>query len=125
MVLVGEFSKTQEAIDGLALLYVEKHAHGLKRFLTDQRILSRIHDVQRPRLVLDIAKALNIQSDLTMFSEVFHRTKTTRDTISHATHIDRVDNNNLLMFKGFWTTADSKTSQPLTITRQQISTQIT
>lgn len=108
LALVGEFSKVQEIVDGLVALYAEKRAPGLKRFLADQHWLDRIPDRQRARLVLDIAAELGTPGDLSMFADVFHQVKATRDAVAYTTRMEKVDDDTLRLSRGYWTVSATR-----------------
>ena len=120
LTLVGEFSKLQDAVDGLASFYADRKAAGLKRYLDDQGALKRIPDRHRARLVLDIAADLSVDADLTAFTNVFHRVKRIRDGVAHAVHTERVDSQTLRFAKGYWKTFGAAPDEPLTATRGEL-----
>lgn len=124
LTLFGEFSKLQEAVDGLAAFYTDRKAAGLKRHLHDQGALKRIPDRHRARLVLDIAANLGTDVDLTLFTDVFHRVKRVRDGIAHAVHTERVDCETLRLAKGYWTTFGATSDEPLTVSRPELKTRL-
>lgn len=120
LTLVGEFSKLQEAVDGLAAFYTDRKAAGLKRYLHNQGALKRIPDRHRARLVLDVAADLGTDADLTLFADVFHRVKRVRDGIAHAVYTERVDCDTLRLAKGYWTTFGATSNEPLTVSRAEL-----
>ena len=69
--LVGEFSKLQDTVDNMVRMYAEKRAPSLAQFLADMNTLDRLSDIQRPRLVISIAKELETTADLSKFGDVF------------------------------------------------------
>ena len=124
LALVGEFSKLQELIDGLAKLYVRKRAPGLSDFLSEQGALNRIPDRRRARLVLDIADDLGTDGDLTQFMDVFHRVRMGRNTIAHATQMERIDADTIRLSKGYLTFYGDPEEEPRTVTRQELKARL-
>lgn len=120
LALVGEFSIVQESVDSLVAAYAKKRAPGLMRFLSDERVLQRIPDRARPRLVFDIAADLNSPSDLSRFNDVFYRVKATRDAIAHSVRSERVDADTLRLVRSHIAAVDGSRAEPVVLTRREL-----
>ncbi|NQE72413.1 hypothetical protein NG2371_06898 [Nocardia gamkensis] len=71
LVLMGEFAKVQDSIDGLVGMYFARRTAGIQWYLKQKGIPSRIRDSERPRLVVSIAADLGTTSDLSNFTETY------------------------------------------------------
>jgi hypothetical protein len=84
-------------------MYATKRAPSLAALLDDERILSRLSDQQRPRLVMSIANELETEADTSNFRDVFYRVKEIRDFVAHGTYAQRLDDNNLILWNNYVT----------------------
>lgn len=123
LTVIAEFSMVQELIDDTVRVYVWQKAPSLRAFLTEQGILDRIPDSQRPRFILALAGELKIPADLSKFTDVFHRVKEVRDHLAHAVTMEPIDANTLRATKGYMVTPltkPGKEPRAVTFTRQQL-----
>ena len=112
LALIGEFTKVQDSITGLADVYVRRRAPGVLNYLEDRDLLEKIPDRNRAALVLDISNELNAGSDLSKFNEIFFRVKHVRDYLAHSAATERLSANEMRLTKRYWVRNDKKDAPP-------------
>ena len=121
LALIGEFTKVQDGIAGLADVYVRRRAPGVLTYLEDRDLLDKIPDRNRADLVIAIDKELNTGSDLSKFKEIFFRVKQVRDYLAHSANTETLSANEIRLTKMYWVRKGKKEAPPLTVNRVQLN----
>ncbi|MET9031154.1 hypothetical protein ABZW96_37015 [Nocardia sp. NPDC004168] len=122
LVLMGEFAKVQDSIDGLVGMYFARRTPGMQWYLKQKGIPSRIRDSERPRLVVSIAADLGTTSDLSNFTETYERLKEIRDYTGHSVRVDFLNSDTIVLTKQFFQSGGGTPQPSLTVTRQELMT---
>lgn len=110
-------------------MYATKRAPSLATFLDEENVLARIRDQQRPRLVVSIATELKTKADVSNFGNVFFRVKETRDFVAHGTYMQRIDDDQIVIWNNYVTGPTVKRTgikrrDCLEVTRDRLTTRL-